>query len=530
MKKFITLLLVLTGMVSTASADEIKDFWLVGDAGLVDGLSWGAAADKFKMATTDGNIYTLTLTSKALSADATYQFKVRDKQADDWSGTAFGVDKDNNQVFKVNTAGTYTLYFVADLSEKKVSIILFNKLQFKGTFDDWGDGADMTKDATYSYSYTLDLTDAVVTEDQKFKLFVDEPGYNKDDKDNFEDGWIGNNRVQISETPTPLLVDGTNYMIPANFVKAYKKFEVTATWSLCTSILYNWTITVTPTELRSGISKAMFTNDGNYDGTIKAYVWKNADGSVNNIWPGEKIAKLNGLYTFFYPSATGYDKIIFNNKEGDSGSQTGNLDLVADKVYSTSGAISQTATVGAKGYSTYCNADYALDFTGKSIKAYTIACTDGSSLALTAKDKVAKGEPVLLYSETANDSQSIPAIANGDATATDGNKLVAGDGVAHTWTDGAKHYILYTAGENPGFYKANNNNVAVGKAYLDLTVVNASREFFSFTDDETTGIEAVNVNPESTNEIREYYNLNGQRVANPSKGLYIVNGKKVIIK
>ena len=27
-----------------------------------------------------------------------------------------------------------------------------------------------------------------------------------------------------------------------------------------------------------------------------------------------------------------------------------------------------------------------------------------------------------------------------------------------------------------------------------------------------------------------YYNLNGQRVSHPSKGIYIVNGKKVVIK
>ena len=32
-------------------------------------------------------------------------------------------------------------------------------------------------------------------------------------------------------------------------------------------------------------------------------------------------------------------------------------------------------------------------------------------------------------------------------------------------------------------------------------------------------------------EVRgEYYNLAGQRAVNPKKGLYIVNGKKVIIK
>ena len=52
----------------------------------------------------------------------------------------------------------------------------------------------------------------------------------------------------------------------------------------------------------------------------------------------------------------------------------------------------------------------------------------------------------------------------------------------------------------------------------------------SFTIDEeggTTGINAVNGEGFMVNG---YYNLNGQRVAKPTKGLYIVNGKKVVIK
>ena len=191
--------------------------------------------------------------------------------------------------------------------------------------------------------------------------------------------------------------------------------------------------------------------------------------------------------------------------------------------------------VGAKGYATYCNSKCALDFTDKSIKAYTVSCTDGSALTLTLKNKVAKGEPVLLYSTTASDSKTIPAIAESEATADANNKLVAGDGNAHTWTAGtAEHYILYTGGAKPGFYRANNSVVAAGKAYLDLTglpVPATAREFFTFFDDETTGINAIdveNANAEVKNNV--YYNLNGQRVANPSKGLYIVNGKKVIMK
>lgn len=44
----------------------------------------------------------------------------------------------------------------------------------------------------------------------------------------------------------------------------------------------------------------------------------------------------------------------------------------------------------------------------------------------------------------------------------------------------------------------------------------------------TTGINAVKANKAATSNV--YYNLSGQKVSKPSKGLYICNGKKVIVK
>ena len=189
-----------------------------------------------------------------------------------------------------------------------------------------------------------------------------------------------------------------------------------------------------------------------------------------------------------------------------------------------------TVSVGAKGYATYCNSDYALDFTDCSIQPYVIASTDGSTLTLTNKKKVAKNEPVLLYSSTNSDSKSVPAIADGDATAEATNKLVKGDNLAHTWVSGtAEHYVLATATVDPGFYRANNNTVASNKAYLDLTGLSGAHSFtLDLSDGAVTGI--ANVSSEKEMNNTSFYNLAGQKIAQPTKGLYIVNGKKVIIK
>ena len=65
-------------------------------------------------------------------------------------------------------------------------------------------------------------------------------------------------------------------------------------------------------------------------------------------------------------------------------------------------------------------------------------------------------------------------------------------------------------------------------AYFDGSFAEA-REFSIFTDDETTGISSMQAEPAKMFD-NQYYNLNGQRISQPTKGLYIRNGKKYIVK
>ena len=79
------------------------------------------------------------------------------------------------------------------------------------------------------------------------------------------------------------------------------------------------------------------------------------------------------------------------------------------------------------------------------------------------------------------------------------------------------------------FVKANSGKLAAGKAYLrvankaDESAPELSLSFGS----EATGIKAI-ANSVAVNS--SIFNLSGQRVAQPTKGLYIVNGKKVVMK
>ena len=79
-------------------------------------------------------------------------------------------------------------------------------------------------------------------------------------------------------------------------------------------------------------------------------------------------------------------------------------------------------------------------------------------------------------------------------------------------------------------------NVVPFDAYIDLTGADASREItftFQELDGSTTAIKAVEASVESGNTVKEgWYNLSGMKLegAPTQKGVYINNGKKVVIK
>ena len=87
---------------------------------------------------------------------------------------------------------------------------------------------------------------------------------------------------------------------------------------------------------------------------------------------------------------------------------------------------------------------------------------------------------------------------------------------------------------NPiGFYKLKNSVTSIpgNKAFLILTDTEAQAKGFvlEFEDGSTTGIETIESSKNNT-ENGVYYDLQGRRVENPTCGIYIVNGKKVVIK
>ena len=88
-------------------------------------------------------------------------------------------------------------------------------------------------------------------------------------------------------------------------------------------------------------------------------------------------------------------------------------------------------------------------------------------------------------------------------------------------------YTLQNLNNTLGLYKYTCATVKGGKAYYHLADGAAVPMGFVFDfEGQTTGVESIEVNAD--NQV--IYDLSGRRVAKAGKGLYIINGKKVLVK
>ena len=183
----------------------------------------------------------------------------------------------------------------------------------------------------------------------------------------------------------------------------------------------------------------------------------------------------------------------------------------------------------AKEYTTFCR-DFDVDFTAATGLKAGVALSstlDGEGkLTFTVKSSVPAGTGVLLKGTA--DTEYKLKIAESAPAATDGNLL---KGVVVPTT------IPQTDGDNTNFVlsngtfkkvNSNGNTIPAGKAYLQLPTPSSGARDISFSfDDEPTGINMVQGIEQKDGS---YYNLQGQRVSQLVKGLYIINGKKVVVK
>lgn len=161
------------------------------------------------------------------------------------------------------------------------------------------------------------------------------------------------------------------------------------------------------------------------------------------------------------------------------------------------------------------------------VKVYTAKVNEAkSAVVLTevpANSVIAKGTPVLVGAEAG--SYTFEASA-GEAASFENNDLKAA--TADTKGDGSTIYALVEQDGEAVFAPLKEGvAVSVGHAYLELPTASATRFYSIQFGGETTGINEVNAAAKADGA---YYTLQGVKTSKAAKGIYIHNGKKVVIK
>ena len=318
----------------------------------------------------------------------------------------------------------------------------------------------------------------------------------------------------------------------------------------------NWMIDVFGNGIKAAKVRADWWDDiaNNNSGFTYAYTYSNNGGTTatNVNWGTDfntVMADADIDFTLSYTGGTFYvigtmtkgDVVYYVNyaKSGLSGNVCYNLygnnatltgiTTAAASVLTTPAHPTNVAVaLGTNGYATYANNVYPLDLT--SATAYK-AAVDGEKVKFTLFEQAVPAGTGMLVEGTPSTTVNLP-IADA-STAVAGNAfLVNTSDAVFAAEDGYTYYAMMKDSDPLTFGTFNPATLAfpATKAYLKVAAGGGARLYAAFGDDETTGINSVQGSGLKVNGSEAVYNLQGQRVAAPQKGLYIINGKKVIVK
>ena len=302
----------------------------------------------------------------------------------------------------------------------------------------------------------------------------------------------------------------------------------------------------------NGVTSASITTHNKiaYPGTFTCYISKESKNTTDSSWKiqvsnngsdwtdvASKSAKemAKGEWQNFAADLTAYTNVYVRLSYSGSDAIRAVDDITltlrpVDPVDNGDNTITLTTSDNMDGWRAFYDAsqDYELD---EDTKAYVVTAKSGTEgeveltkLAVTA---IPHGEAVILKTSAANHQMVLTETTGVTSLGT--NLLAVTNGTDNV--DGYRLGYGEISGSNTvGFFKYTTTTApAAGIVYIDKSNVNVAAGARGLTiscDDDATAIETV----KSEKANNEYFNLAGQRVANPTKGLYIVNGRKVVVK
>lgn len=252
----------------------------------------------------------------------------------------------------------------------------------------------------------------------------------------------------------------------------------------------------------------------------------------------------NNLLLTFEQTAKGNDQSV--TWYGESGSYSTKTGLgtsnsstsqyyYTPRITFTTISSSLPITIGENGFTTFA-CPRSLDLTTANmpdgLTAYRAKVNSEKTKVIFTSDidQTIEANTGILLKGTANETYSIPVAEDEGEELYNNDLLVNSTGGTFDAEEGYTYFAMKKNSSSLTFgtFIPSTTAIPTSKAYLMVPTAAARTLRFVFDDNETTGIKNVDAQKTSSKDI--YFNLNGQRVAKPTKGMYISNGKKYIVK
>ncbi len=335
------------------------------------------------------------------------------------------------------------------------------------------------------------------------------------------------------QTPTVTVVVGqTTLTVNTDYTISYQKVDGETT-----------TTVESPTD--AGKYNVVVTGKGNYSGTASAtftiapaeiteVTLSNNKLTYNGKTQEVKIAsvKAGSLELTAEDYTVSYEMVVEGEESlplDELPVETGTYNVVVTGQGNFTGSASATFTIVNQTldvtendfhnhWMTYYSANGDIDIPESSnIGAYVATSVTGNTVTVTQISYIPEGVAVLLNNETTTTTDKE---YNNDQ---DKNLLVHADAAFEVNSDYQEFYGLYE-----GEFRRVTGTIPAGKNYLRVWEAQAPKLTIVFDNEgNTTGINASLVNSE---EVKgDLYDLQGRKVVYPKKGLYIQNGRKVVV-
>ncbi|MBR6198497.1 MAG: starch-binding protein [Bacteroidaceae bacterium] len=549
------------GMGATLQMAEIANVNLFG--------AWNQWAEGLTLTKGENNVYTGTLDLSETLDNQKFKLLINDGEQNYWLGSDVTIDdaskdlivatgdKDNNLLLKNATSGYKTYTVTATWVEN-------TEADKQWTLKIVGDEARPTN--TYTINFKTNIP-----ESKWSKVYAYLWSGEGEDKIEYVGGWPGKEINYEDSDP-----DGDRFSATFKAVKApeYIIFSDGTTEGSVVGVNQSIDFAFVDAKQYTWNEYAVtFSTFKDWE-KVFAYAWSEEDANVvkfSGEWPGNEITgtKENDIYTYAF-QACDPEKIIFNDGTTDNPvlyvNKTIDLDFVNGKAYVPI-VLSETATeapeaangvevkvkraIKAHSWSTICLpfAVPAEQLTmafgeGVEVKDFTSwsATKSGNdvvsiTVGFTPVTAMEANHPYVIRvkSEISADDGFLVDGVNIDPVATPKKEVgeepnvgvFYGTYVANTTVP---EYNLFIS--NDKFYYSNGSTkMKAFRGYFDLaehlTISGDPNAHIIIIDENATGVTAIRHSDLLKNNV---YDLQGRKVENPSKGLYIVNGKKVIVR